>query len=164
MRKTASVTITADGRDKGKVFLLTEMPASVAEKWAMRALLALGRSGIELPDDVANGGMAGVAAAGLRAFAGIEFGDAEPLMDEMFGCVQIVPDPKQAAVARDLIEDDIFEVSTRLLLRSEVVALHVGFSISDALSKLGALAKNRLAASSNIQTPAEPSEQSSAAE
>ena len=68
-------------------------------------------------------------------------GYAEPLMDEMFRCIQIQPDPRKPEVVRPLIDngtegDDIEEVATRLRLRSEVINLHTGFSMSDALSKL----------------------------
>lgn len=159
-RKTTIVTISAEGRDQGNAYLITEMPASRAERWATRAIMALGRSGIEVPDEVAQAGMAAVAAMGIRAFTGMDFADAEPLLDEMFDCVQFMPDPKAPGVVRALIEDDIQEVATRLLLRSEVVALHVGFSIRDALSSLGELAKNRASRSSNTQTPPEPLEPS----
>lgn len=160
-RKTQTVTIAAEGRDKGKVFVLTEMPASQAERWAARALLALGKSGVEIPDEAANAGMAAIAAAGIRAFASVSFDEAGPLLDEMMLCVQIQPDPAKPDVRRELIEDDIEEVMTRLLLRSEVVALHVGFSITDALSKLGSAAKRQLASGPNMPTSAEPSEPSS---
>ena len=40
-RKTKIVTIAAEGRDYGKSYLLTEMPALKAEKWATRAMMAL---------------------------------------------------------------------------------------------------------------------------
>lgn len=170
-RKSASVTITAEGRDKGKTFLLTEMPARQAEQWATRALFAMGQSGIDIPDDIAQAGMAGIAAAGIRALTGIQFADAAPLMDEMMECVQFVPDPRQPLVRRAITEAgpdgegaDIEEVATRLHLRSEVVALHVGFSLSDALSRLGAMAKSRLAGLSSTPTQPGPLEPSSAAD
>jgi len=44
-RKTATVTISAEGRDKGKTFFLTEMSAERSEEWGERALLALVRGG-----------------------------------------------------------------------------------------------------------------------
>ncbi|MHB8283474.1 MAG: hypothetical protein ACYDD1_02250 [Caulobacteraceae bacterium] len=131
-----------DNRDAGKSFLLTELPATQAEKWATRALLALMRSGVEIPEDVASSGMLGVAAMGLQAFGGLSWLDAEPLMDEMFTCVQI----QEAKVTRRPTEDDIEEIGTRVLLRSEVLKLHVGFSLTDALAKytarLGSLASS----------------------
>lgn len=127
-RKTATVTIEADGRDLGKVFLLREMPASQAEKWAARAFLAMARSGIDIPDDMAGAGLAGIAAVGLKAIGGLGFAEAEPLMDEMFACIQIIPDPARPAVVRALVESDTEEISTRLRLRKEVFGLHVDFS------------------------------------
>jgi hypothetical protein len=140
MRKTAIVTIDAEGRDYGKVFLLREMPASRAEKWATKAFLALAKSGVEIPDDIAKMGLAGIAAIGLKSLAGVSFADAEPLMDEMFACVTIIPDPSKTDVAnqtpihRSLVEDDIEEIATRLTLRKELFALHVNFSLPAAPS------------------------------
>lgn len=162
MRKTSTITITTEGRDVGKVFLLTEMPASHAENWGMRALAAIARAGLELPPELESAGMAGVASLGpsFRLHGAIAPEDVEPLMAEMMNCVQIVPDPKQPLVTRGLVEDDIEEVATRLLLRGEVMHLHTGFSINDALSKLGALAKMRLGNSLNTPIPAVPSEPS----
>lgn len=135
MRKTKLVTITAENRDKGKTYLLTEMSAAKAEKWAARAFLALASSGVELPDGAAEAGLAGVAASGLAALAGLPWAQAEPLLDEMMQCVTIQPDPlKNPAFFRALVEDDIEEVSTRLLLRKELLELHLGFSLAAALS------------------------------
>lgn len=170
-RKSSSVTITAEGRDKGKTFFLSELPATEGERWAMRALSAIARSGIEVPADIASAGMAGIAAVGIRALMGVQFDEAEPLIHEMMGCVQFVPDPGQPLVRRALAEAgpdgegaDIEEIATLLHLRSEVVALHVGFSIREKLSTLGAMFRTRLQDSSNTQTPAEPLEPSSAAD
>lgn len=133
MRKTNTVIVEAEGRDKGKMFTLTEMPPSQAEKWAFRALLALAKSGVEVPDDIASAGLAGVARLGIKAFSGLHYEDAEPLLDEMFAMVSYVPDPTKPAIKRGfggvgpLIEDDIEEVQTRLLLRKELFALHLNF-------------------------------------
>ena len=107
MRKTATIFIDGAGRDMGKVFFIREMPATQTEKWAMRAFLALSRSGVDVPPDIAEAGWAGIAAIGLKAFGGMGFTDAEPLMDEMFSCVQIIPDPTKPQVIRPLVEDDI---------------------------------------------------------
>lgn len=137
-RRTATVTITAEGRDHGKVFVLTEMSASAAEKWATRMLLAIGQSGVEVPDDLAAAGLAGLAAISLRAFAGVPWHLAEPLLDEMFRCVAFQPDPARPMVVRALIEDDIEEIATRVHLREEVMSLHLGFSLAAYTSKLKA--------------------------
>lgn len=131
-RKTETVIITAEGRDKGKQFLLTEMPAMKAERWAYRALLALAHSGVDLPTDAATGGMAGFATAGLQALEKLEFEEARPLLDEMWTCVQVIPDPKNSMVIRPLMAreqegDDIEEVTTIMHLRDRIFRLHTDF-------------------------------------
>lgn len=135
MRKTSIVTISEEGRDFGKVFLLTEMPAAKAEKWAIRAVLAAAKSGLDMPEGIEQAGMAGIAVLCLQALPHLNFYDAEPLLDEMFECVQCIPDAKIPNVVRPLIDDDIEEIKTRLRLRSEVLQLHVGFSIPGETSK-----------------------------
>ncbi|EAQ4379506.1 hypothetical protein E9973_21285 [Salmonella enterica] len=126
-RKETFVTIDSKGRDKDKVFHLTEMSASQAEWWAMRVIMAMGRGGVELPDDVRSMGMAALALEGLKALSKIPPEEAKPLMDEMLDCVQFVPDPKNRNVRRPLVGDDIEEITTRLNLRAEVFRLHVDF-------------------------------------
>ncbi|WP_281083904.1 hypothetical protein [Klebsiella quasivariicola] len=126
-RKIENITITAEGRDKGKVFVVTEMPASRAEKWAMRALLALGKTGIDLPPGIETMGFAGVVSVGVNLIAKLPFDDANLLMDEMMSCVQIMPDPSRPQIIRALTEDDIEEIGTRITLRKSVFGLHADF-------------------------------------
>lgn len=132
MRKTADITITDEGRDKGKVFRLREMSAMQAEKWAARALLALAKSGVDIPDEISEMGMAGMVALGIKSLVGVSFRDAEPLLDEMLGCIKIVPDPARPQIERPLIDGDIEEVRTLVTLRKEVFTLHTGFSLPAA--------------------------------
>lgn len=134
MRKTETITIEREGRDKGKQFKLTEMSAAQAERWALRAFFALANTGVELPEDMAESGMAGIAAVGLSALGKVPFEQAEPLLDEIMGCVQIVPDPSKPHVVRALIDEDIEEVATRLELRKAVWDLHTGFFSLGGLS------------------------------
>jgi hypothetical protein len=139
MRKTKVVIVELEGRDRGKMFLLTEMSARRAEEWGTRAFLALARSGVDIPDYAEGSGMASLAAIGLRALGRIAFDEARPLMDEMMRCIKIVPDPSKPAFIRDLLDDggdgdDIEEVMTRAWLKSEVFELHTGFSIAAAIS------------------------------
>ena len=136
-RNTKIVTITDEGRDKGKTYLLTEMPASQAEEWATRALLLAAQSGADIPADIRDIGMQAIAIAGVQTIlGGVKFQDVKPLLAEMFQCVMIIPDLKKSSFARPLIEDDIEEVGTRLHLRDEVLSLHLGFSVADAISTL----------------------------
>lgn len=126
-RSTANFTVQDQGRDNGKVFVLTELPASKAESWAMRAILALMAGGVELPEGFDRLGMAGMAEVGIKALSGLKWEVAEPLLAEMWQCVQIMPDPSKPHVVRNLIEEDIEEIATRIKLRAEVWKLHTGF-------------------------------------
>jgi hypothetical protein len=132
-RKTATVTITDEGRDKGKTFILTEMPADQAEAWATRALLALAKAGVDIPDDASDAGMAGIAQAGIGALAHLSYEQLEPLLAEMWQCVRYQHKPK--APLQEIISGEnsqIEEVKTRVTLRKEVMRLHLGFSQDDS--------------------------------
>lgn len=160
MRKTKLVIVPGtkdETRDAGKAFLITEMPAVKAEKWAMRALLAVASSGADIPPEVVKMGAAALMAAGFRALLTMAFADAEPLIDEMMQCVVLVPDRTRQDVTRPVDEDDIEEVSTLMLLRSEVIELHTGFSPAAFLSKLGAAARTTGFDTENTQTSPDPS-------
>lgn len=133
-RKTLRYTVQDAGRDQGKTFVITEMSASQAEKWAARAFMAIAQSGIEVPDDLAAMGFAGLIRMGITCIAKVPFAQAEPLMDEMMTCVQIMPSASNPGVVRALVEDDIEEIATRLKLRAQILSLHSGFSIAGAQS------------------------------
>jgi hypothetical protein len=146
-RKTVDLKIETEGRDKGKTFRITEMSAMRAEKWAAKALLALISSGLEIPDNIAQGGMAAVATMSPAMLQGsLAFEAVEPLLDEMMTCVQIVEDK----AVRTPSEDDIDEVATLLFLRSEVLRLHTGFSMTGRISEY--LARRAQPGSSNTGT------------
>jgi hypothetical protein len=123
-RKTATITIDAKGRDKGKSFVLTELPTAESEEWAGRALFALMNAGVEIPDNIAEAGLAGLAAMGIKAITKLPFDAAKPLLDKMIECVQIQPSP---GIVRSLIPDDIEEVATMLTLRKAIWNLHTDF-------------------------------------
>ena len=133
-RSTVNYTVTDEGRDRGKVFVITEMSSAKAERWAMRALLALMNGNVDMPEGFQRTGLAGMAEMGLKALSHLKFDVAEPLLNEMFECVQIMPDPTKPQLVRALIDQDIEEIQTRLKLRVEVWKLHTGFLKAVTLS------------------------------
>ncbi len=133
-RKQITLTIGAEGRDKGKVFILTELSAYEAEEWAGRALFSLMNAGVEIPDNIAEAGLAGVAAMGMKAIAKLPFESAKPLLDKMMDCVQIQPSPN---VTRELMSGDVEEVATLFTLRKKVLGLHLDFFTAAAPSISG---------------------------
>lgn len=160
MRKTKDLVISQDGsRDNGKLFILTEMPAAQAERWAARAFNSLARSNIEIPDSVAGAGIVGIFVIGMKMLFAMEWAVTAELMDEMLGCVVHVPDiANNPGYTRPLVgslavADDVEEVETLILLRQEVFALHAGFTLAEAISKLTS-ALNPAASSSTETSPA----------
>lgn len=123
--KTKQITIE-NGRDKGRVFLITEMSAAHADNWAMRALIALANGGVDLGDLSPQQGMMGMAGVALDALGRLKADDAIPLLNELLGCVQIIP---EGGRPRPLNMDfnDVEDFTTLWRLRKEVFALHTDF-------------------------------------
>jgi hypothetical protein len=136
-RKEIDITITDEGRDKGKIFHIREMDADRAERWAARVLLAMAKGGVEIPEGFEDQGLLGVFVTGLNSLKNLTFPDAAELMDEMFTCISIRPDPRNAPdfLRHELLSDDIEEVATRVKLRAEVLNLHTGFSLAALKSR-----------------------------
>lgn len=134
------VTITAeDSDDKGKNYLITKMKAAPLEDWAMRLILALLRSGIEIPPDIVSSGFAGLVRYGLSgALSQIRIEELRELASDMMDCVTFLPDLNDRSFSRPLVDSDIEEVSTRYELRMKWAVLHTGFSTPDAPSTLKA--------------------------
>lgn len=125
-RLTANVVGTV-GRDKDKVYRLTEMPASRGERWAVRVLMAMARAGHSVSGGT-QGGMMALAQFAVGAFLTMSWADAEPLLEEMMSCVSVVHDPSYPENTRVLLEDDVEEIPTRIMIRKEVLKLHLNFS------------------------------------
>lgn len=148
-RKTKEISITAEGRDKGKRFFLTEMSAAAAERWARKALAGIN---VRYP-----GAFQAVAQNGASALAGTDPLNLlecipEELFDEAMKCVQIIDNGGKRTLRqwtdqqRELenalrraypdgnpykgteVDDDIEDVATITLLRAELWNLHMDFS------------------------------------
>lgn len=173
MRKTEVVVVPAEwgGRDANKCFLITEMSAAEAEKWAWRLALCVKGTAAQIPESIAGLGMIAVAVRGINSFFAHDVDEKKllGLFDEMMVCVQVVRDPRAIdgttgrPVATPIVSaDDIEEVRTIMWLRSEVLRVHTNFSFIDAA--LAWIAKaNKLMASSDTPTSPLSTDQSSAA-
>jgi hypothetical protein len=154
MRKVNQITIPDEGRDKGKVFVITEAPAIIADKWGVRAMLALNRNGANIPDEIMKLGLIGILVVGVHKLSGVLWSDLEPLLDEMMTCIKIMPTPSAPHIIRDVMWlEDIEEVATISLLRKEVFSLHVGFSTPAAPSTFQGAAGTSEQSSSTKTSP-----------
>ena len=134
-RRTEVVTITEENRDHGKSFLLTEMTADKAERWAVRALTHAMQNGAPMPPGMVGGqglSLAGLAAVGVFILVWIPYEKLEPMLEEAMRCVQFVVGDKikpQPIHAGNLCQ--IHEVSTFVMLRKKLWELHLGFSMAE---------------------------------
>lgn len=125
-RKVTQFPVEKEGRDKGKTFVITEMSAVQAHEWATKAIFAILNSGIDMPDDLAQMGLPGLAVMGMGAITNIPHAVAKPLLDELMTCVQI----KVEKTTRALYPDDFEEVTTIFDLQREVLSMHIAPFIS----------------------------------
>lgn len=130
--------IATHGRDKDKVFKIVEMSAFDAFDWGVKALLAMAKSGVDIPPDIVSQGMAGVAVVALRTVGGLEFMSVRSLRDDLLRCVTIYTDHRKNPLHTRPItgQDDIEEPVTIYELCKAVLEHHLGFSIAEGLSKL----------------------------
>lgn len=139
-RREAVVTITAEGRDKGKLFHIRELSAVVAEDWFARALQLLVRAGVEVPPNILEAGAMGFVTMGIGAcLTGLgkaPYPEVKSLMEDMYPCVvgyQEAPGPTWVTIL-PVILDQVEEVGTLIKLREEIISLHLGFSLAARLS------------------------------
>lgn len=130
--KTATYSITS-GRDKGKNFLITEMPAIQADEWAHRLIEQAANSGVNLKNvDVLNldtksmSGMIEIGAAIFSILGRIPYETSRDMKFELLNrCVKIVPtggQPRQC-----LWEQEIEDFQNFTLLAAEALKVHIGF-------------------------------------
>lgn len=126
------VTITIDqGRDAGKSFVITEMPAKQIFNWSRRALIMVSKESF-LPSNVNLGdGIAGMAETGFAALLFCE--NAGPLLDELLTCVKFKT-PTDNSALRDLIDSDTEDQDTITKLLQAAYNLHMDFSKAADLS------------------------------
>lgn len=123
-------------RDAGKRFVIKEMPALQADKWATRVLLALSRAGADI-GMIQGYGVAGLQMAGIQSLPNLNFEDAEPLMDEMIPYMRFLPPAAPTPDwdhalpiilnTKDGDGDTVQEIMTWMLLRAKFVELHTRF-------------------------------------
>lgn len=158
MRRTRSITISkpavGENRDAGKTFLVTEVDAVEAEEWGLRAMMALGTGGIQVPPELVSAGLLGIVLVGYQAFMGAREDAVIPLWREMLPkCVQLKHSDGGASgqqVVQPWHSSLVEEVSTLLLLRQTVMELHTGFTMAELASRFASMnsAMNKNAISS----------------
>ena len=123
-RRTVTVIIEDEGRDKGKTFILTEMPATLGEKWATQALSLLVQAGASVSEDARTAGMEGLASVPIAGIAQVK-ALQDPSLDAWWECVKYQHAPNQPPMA--IVQGEasqIEEIATITFLRMQVLELH----------------------------------------
>jgi hypothetical protein len=117
-------------RDNSKTFVLMEMDAYSGQKWATRALFALGSSGLQLPSEALGGGWAALAGFAFQALLSADYRLVEPLLDEMLAQAKYEHLPGQPLMSIAPGKGCVVEeIKTFLTLQSALFKLHTGFSL-----------------------------------
>jgi len=149
MRKTTTLRIEKENRDQGKTFIVTEMSAFNGYDWASRVFFALLNAGVDVPDDMMQSGVAGIAALSgtdfarfvFRMLAKVPHYTAKPILDDLLKCAQI----QMPAITRDLMDDDIEEISTILDIQKTAFNLHFDFFGAGGQSITGSVSQETAA-------------------
>ena len=127
-RKEIEIKIE-DGRDAGKVFKITELPAVQMDKWATRALLLLGKAGMNISvlnsmkvEDI------------LAALSKADYNETEQLLQVMLESCSLQKDGVSVAMKGAMVDSVIEEWTTVFRLRIEAIKLNLGFLEQDAES------------------------------
>lgn len=159
MRKEEIVDLThlpQDNRDRNKRFIITEMPAYQLEWFAARALMALGTSGINVPQEIADLGAVGLLILGYQTFLNANPEAVRPLKDEMMMCVSEVKPGTVSEIQRGWDPSLVEEISTLKLLREKWLQLHTGFTFAELASKLSLTISAKKEAKDSLGTETSP--------
>lgn len=149
-RRKKERVIETPGRDKGKLFILTEMDAIRGDRWATQASRLIADAVVAGAASEPPGGMAGLAVAAqpvlgqsaemtpAQVLEALRISQAlqDPSLDEWWGCVQFQPANRQLA-PQTIIQGDgcqIEEIGTITQLRRDVLDLHLGFFTQESTS------------------------------
>ncbi|WP_239016090.1 hypothetical protein [Novacetimonas hansenii] len=124
--KSIEYSVTEEGEDLGKVFVITRMSAFDADRWGRHVLHAAIAGGYRAVADDAAEGMGGIAEAGMRIFGMMAPDAADALLDRLMQCVRIIRDPAHPT-PQPVIPADIQEIATVGLLQMEAMKLHTDF-------------------------------------
>nr|DAF69047.1 MAG TPA: tail assembly chaperone protein [Caudoviricetes sp.] len=130
--KKKTVTIEK-GRDKGKTFLITEMPAIQADEWAHELFYHAATAGMDLKnvnvmnlDTKSMAGMIEIGAAIGSILGRIKPEESRRLKFELLDkCVQIVPKGGQERMC--IWDQEIQDMQNFTFLAAQVIGLHLDF-------------------------------------
>lgn len=131
-RKEIEITIE-EGRDAGKTFKITEMPATQANIWMMKMLGILGKAGIQI-SSLNHLDMMEV----INVISAAGYEQAEPLLSELLECASFKKDGALVSLkSQNIIDSVIEDWITISRLQMESLRLNLGFLVEEEGSESG---------------------------
>lgn len=136
-RKEKIITLT--DRDHELEFRIREMPATRLERWLIRFGCALASTGFAKSFDIASGLDARQVVAdmllkdGLKSLGNLSYDKVEPLINELYTCVEQKVGNAYLKLTPELIDTKIEDIRTLGRLQLEVIKLHLDFFAPDGL-------------------------------
>ena len=122
MRKTEIVKLVDDGQER--IFRITQMPATKAERWANRAAFILieATRGKKTNKDIKIEDI-------LQTIASVDYDKVEPLYNELIECCEYLPDMNSAGIVctQQTIDAQIVEPINLYKLRLAAAKLNFAF-------------------------------------
>lgn len=143
------ITVTLQDGERNLTFRIRQMSAWKLERWIFRAVIQIARASGESVSDLsiedaqtalkklAKGRDADSGAQKIvNIIGGLDYEEAEPLLDELLGCCKLIPDPSNPLMTMDMTEQtaegQIESPLTLIRLRVEAAKLNLSF-FGDAL-------------------------------
>lgn len=120
-RKEIEIKIE-EGRDAGKTFKITEMPAVQMDKWVTKAVGILGKNGASVVD-IASLSFTTLVVSLMKS----DTEEASQLFDELLACASFIKDGVAVSMKGTMIDSVIEEWSTLMRLKNESLKLNLGF-------------------------------------
>ncbi|GAN61545.1 hypothetical protein ACI01nite_26740 [Acetobacter cibinongensis] len=129
MIREIDYTVTTEGPDKGKEFVISRMPAFQAERWGRSFLHG---ATVDTPLEaraVYAGAIAEVARSviGLNVLRSMPPAFSDPLEKDLRDCIKIKPDPERPSITRSIIDSDFEDIGTFIDLQQKAFEFNTGF-------------------------------------
>ena len=142
MRK--EVTVTLQDGERNLTFRIRQMSAWKLERWMFRAAIQISKAsgdsvaGLSVEDAqkalkklTKNQSADSGAQKIVNIIGGLDYGEAEPLLDELLACCKLIPDPSHPMMEMDITEQtaegQIENPLTLIRLRVEAAKLNFSF-------------------------------------
>ena len=133
------INITLQDGERSLNFKVKQMSATQLESWIIRAILALGKGGVDVPQgaDIRAAGEY-LSRHGLAALGRLDYEQVKPLLDELLTCCwHVTGQNSMTQLIPEVVDGILEDVCTLFKLRLEAIKLNLGFLGPEAAKHSG---------------------------